>query len=831
MTIRRLRFVALGFILVRLLTSGTWGQTLTNLHVFQWDNNTNPSDGAMPLAGVTQGTDGLLYGTTSSGGSNGAGTIFTVTTNGLNYTTLWQFGGVGDGRKPIAGLIQADDGNFYGTTSDGGAPDAHGTVYQITPAGTLTILHSFADSTDGDYPAGGVVQGRDGNFYGTTAIDGPKAGGTVYKLTASGGFTVLHAFDNSASSVDGTQPDAGLVVGHDGFLYGTTSRGGTDGAGTVFKLIPGGGYAVLHSFHGGSNPNGGYPEAGLVQGQDGILYGTTENGGDANAGIVFRITTNGNYATLYSFSGGSDGSDPIAGLVQASDGDFYGTTKYGGTGQGDLGAGTVFKITSSGTLTTMHTFTTAVDGQWPSAGLIQDCLGFLYSTTTVPPNQSGNLLGTAFRLTIPLPVVATPAITPSVMDLSSLIEVTLSDSTPQALIRYTVDGTDPTGLSPVYTGPFMVANLTTVRAIGFACACQPSAIANKLVGTPPTVATPSISPNGGTFSNSVTVTLTCATAGATIRFTLDGSAPTANSPAYSSPFAVTHTGTVKARAFATDYTDSDVAAASFSIVIPPNAVATPTITPAAGTYTNTVTVTLACSTAGAKIRYTTNGSEPTATSTPYTKAFAVTNTCTIKAKAFKTKMADSVVASAGFTIVTVLPTVATPTIMPTGGTASNSMTVTLSCTTAGAKIHYTTNGSEPTAASLAYTKALVITNTCTIKAKAFKTKLADSSTATATFTILLPPALAVSTASLPDGKVKVAYTAGFKLQAAGGVPAYKWSWGAAAGSKAPPGLGLNATTGAITGKPTKAGSYSVIVKVTDAKKQTATKMLTIIVGN
>ena len=727
-----------------LLTTGVGAQTLTNLHVFQWDTNTNPSDGAMPLAGVTQGTDGLLYGTTSGGGANAAGTIFTITTNGHAYTPLWQLGRVGDGSKPLAGVIQSEDGNFYGTTSDGGAPDAHGTVYQITPGGTLTILHSFAAGTDGDYPAGGVVQGRDGDFYGTAANDGPNTGGTLFKVTASGVFTLLHAF---GAGDDGAQPDAGLMVARDGYLYGTTTRGGTDGAGTVFKLIPGGGYTRLFSFHGGSNPNGGYPEAGLVQGWDGDLYGTTEVGGTANAGTVYKITTNGYYSTLYSFTGGSDGSNPRAGLLLASDGDFYGTTYWGGNGQGIDGAGTAFKITPTGTLTTVHTFTSIGDGQLPAAGLLQDELGFLYGTTTVPAELGGNILGTVFRITIPLPTVATPV----------------------------------------------------------------------------------IAPNGGSFANPQTVTLTCPTPSATLYYTTNGALPTISSPAYSRPFAVNSSTTIKVIGVARASYPSAVAAAAITITaLTP--VATPTITPPAGAYTNTVLVTLACDTTGAKIHYTTNGVEPTATSATYAKAFAVTSTSTVKAKAVKALMADSAVASNTFNIVKILPAVALPTITPNGGARSNSVTVTLGCTTAGAKIHYTITGLEPTATSPAYTKAVVLTNSCTLKAKAFKALMTDSGTAVAVFTINTPAALAITTPSLPDGKVQTVYLAGFKLLATGGVAPVKWSWAAAPGSQLPPGLVLSATTGAITGTPTRHGTFNVMVKATDTKKLSSTKPLSIIVN-
>ena len=265
------------------------------------------------------------------------------------FTTLYSFTGGNDGANPEAALVQGSDGNFYGTTSGGGAytnqyGQGLGTVFKISTNGALASLYSFTGTNDGATPYAGLVQGSDGNFYGTTESGGAHTNqygqglGTVFKISANGAFTSLYSFTGGN---DGEYPYAGLVQGSDGSFYGTTEYGGTNGYGTVFKISAKGAYTHLYSFGGNDGAN---PEAALVQGSDGYFYGTTRGGGSYGpygGGTVFRITTTGALSTLYSFTGGNDGAQPFAGLVQGSDGNFYGTTAYGGQG----GAGTVFKLT------------------------------------------------------------------------------------------------------------------------------------------------------------------------------------------------------------------------------------------------------------------------------------------------------------------------------------------------------------------------------------------------------------------------------------------------------------------------------------------------------
>jgi uncharacterized repeat protein (TIGR03803 family) len=307
-------------------------QTLTTLHSF------NGGDGRSPEAALVQGSDGNFYGTTLLGGAHLKGTVFKIDATG-SLTTLHSFSGSpGDGAVPFAGLVQGSDGNFYGTTASGGA-FFQGTVFRMTPSGAITVLHSFNSFfSEGAVPFAELVQGSDGNFYGTTASGGEHFQGTVFRITPAGGITVLHSFSGYPS--EGGVPFAGLVQGSDGNLYGTTALGGAHFKGTVFKIDATGSLTTLHSFSGSPN-DGANPVAGLVQGSDGNFYGTTAFGGAQVKGTVFNIDATGSLTTLHSFSGSpGEGAVPFAGLVQGSDGNFYGTTALGGA----HGEGTVFKL-------------------------------------------------------------------------------------------------------------------------------------------------------------------------------------------------------------------------------------------------------------------------------------------------------------------------------------------------------------------------------------------------------------------------------------------------------------------------------------------------------
>jgi len=335
------------------------------------------ADGSDPAAALIQATDGNFYGTTEQGGASNFGTVFRMNSSG-GVTLLHSFA-VSDGDVPSAALVQAADGNFYGTT-EGGGPE-FGAVFRTDGSGNLTVLHSFT-FYDGSDPVAPVIQASDGNFYGTTRT-AATGFGTVFKMDSSGSLTVLHSFAGS----DGSTPLAALVQASDGSFYGTTEGGGPASCGTIFKMDSAGNVTTLHSFSGA---DGCSPVAALIQAIDGNLYGTTQGGGASNIGTVFRMDSAGNVTVLHSFTG-PDGNTPVAPLIQASDGNFYGTTQVGG----NPGVGTVFKMDAVGNVTVLHSFTGPPDGRAPEAALLQGVDGNLYGTTIFGGSDD---IGVVFRI-------------------------------------------------------------------------------------------------------------------------------------------------------------------------------------------------------------------------------------------------------------------------------------------------------------------------------------------------------------------------------------------------------------------------------------------------
>ena len=387
---------------------GSRAQTYGTLHSF------NSTDGSDPWGALVQGVDGNFYGTTRSGGSFNLGTVFKVSPGGI-LTTRHSFcaqTSCPDGSEAGAPLALGTDGNFYGTTTTGGA-NGYGTVFKITGTGALTTLYSFcaqANCTDGIGPEAGLVQGTDGNFYGTAAGGGVGGFGTVFKITRAGALTTLYSFcPDGFSCTDGLGPVAGLVQGTDGNFYGTTTDGGAHfQGGTVFKITPRGTLTTLYSFCALASCADGYNpfKAALIQGTDGNFYGTTSSGGvHSSTGTIFKITPGGTLTTLYSFcaqTNCTDGIGPYTGLIQGTDGNFYGTTSSGGSNSFN-GYGTVFKITRTGTLATLYSFCplgfSCTDGTSPYAGLVQGTNGTFYGTTS---SGGAHDDGTVFSLAVGL---------------------------------------------------------------------------------------------------------------------------------------------------------------------------------------------------------------------------------------------------------------------------------------------------------------------------------------------------------------------------------------------------------------------------------------------
>lgn len=315
-------------------------------------NFTSPPNGAYPLAGVIRDPAGNLYGTTSNGGAAGWGVVYKLDATG-HQTVLHSFTGGTDGGYPNAGVIGDTAGNLYGTTEEGGT-SGFGVVYKLNASGQFTVLHSFTGGTDGRFPVAGVILDSAGNLYGTTIYGGATGGGVVFMLTPAGQETVLHSF----TAADGAFPYSGVIRDSAGNLYGTTQAGGMDW-GVVYKLDTTGQLTVLHSFTGGAD--GSSPYAGVIRDTAGNLYGTASSGGPEYAGVVYKVDTTGNLTVLCTFQGAAEGDKPYAGVVRDTAGNLYGTTFYGGTGYG-----VVYKLDPTGNLTGLYTFTGGADGDAPT---------------------------------------------------------------------------------------------------------------------------------------------------------------------------------------------------------------------------------------------------------------------------------------------------------------------------------------------------------------------------------------------------------------------------------------------------------------------------------
>ncbi|HEX4119960.1 MAG TPA: choice-of-anchor tandem repeat GloVer-containing protein [Verrucomicrobiae bacterium] len=349
-------------------------------------------DGSDPEAALIQGTDGNLYGTTYAGGTNGFGTLFTYDLSQNQLSTLYVFQNSSDGANPLAALVQGTDGDFYGTASEGGSKD-YGTLFRMTSTGAFSPLYSFTDGADGANPAAPLIQGADGKFYGTSAGSQSESG-SVFSVTTNKTFNSIYSFTGGD---DGANPTAALVLMANGFFFGTTSGGGTNDVGAIFSISPAGAFAPVASFLGGVDGND--PMAPLVEGPNNTFYGTTYDGGNDGKGVIFEVTAGGAFNPIYSFTNGADGGFPYAGLTLGTDGNFYGECITGGSND----SGVLFKMTPQGAFTALHSMKSSTDGYHPMGGLVEGTNGNFYGTANVGgislPPQYLTPSGTIFEMT------------------------------------------------------------------------------------------------------------------------------------------------------------------------------------------------------------------------------------------------------------------------------------------------------------------------------------------------------------------------------------------------------------------------------------------------
>lgn len=285
---------------------------------------------------ITQSPGGNLVSTDHSGctiGSTNPPAAYEIGFQGANFTILQEF--TAQYALPLGGLTLGTDQRFHGTTNAAGSRN-HGSVYRLSPAGAIVYEHYFEGGADGGYPLVAPIQGADGAYYGTTPGASAAYAGTVYKIDTSSHYSLLHLF----TTTDGRGPSIPLVQGADLNFYGTTSSGGQNGLGTFFRISSTGNFSVLHDF----NSTDGGSTGPLILASDGNFYGVTYNGGATNNGAVVKITPAGAVSIVYSFAGGQDGTQPGGGLVEATDGNFYGTLTMGGA----AGAGTLPGYTCRG---------------------------------------------------------------------------------------------------------------------------------------------------------------------------------------------------------------------------------------------------------------------------------------------------------------------------------------------------------------------------------------------------------------------------------------------------------------------------------------------------
>lgn len=357
-------------------TLRTQAQTFEVLYTFQ-----QPSDGNAPYAPLTRDATGNLYGITIDGGNSngpcqphGCGVVFRLSPAGKE--AIYSFtGGTTDGAHPMGSVVLDSTGNVYGTTNDGGS-FGQGIVFEISKSGKETVLYNFAGGTaDGCNPEGGLIQDSEGNLVGTTSSCGTTGYGNVFKLTKQGVETVWHNFMGPPSDA-GYPYLTNVLLDAQGNLYGVTYHGGQSDRGAVYKLRANGTVSLLYGFTGGAD--GGFAGGDVAMDGDGNLYGTTQDGGTFGVGTVWKVSTSGVETVLHSFENVPDGASPLGGVIRDASGNLYGDAIGGGVNN----QGMVFKVDASGQETVLHSFAVKTDGAFPVGNLIGDAkCGCLYGTT------------------------------------------------------------------------------------------------------------------------------------------------------------------------------------------------------------------------------------------------------------------------------------------------------------------------------------------------------------------------------------------------------------------------------------------------------------------
>jgi uncharacterized repeat protein (TIGR03803 family) len=364
------------------------------------DFKRSASDGEYLNEPITEGSDGLLYGAAvNGGGPDDGGIVFRMEKSGSNYQILHVFGlSTTNGDSPWGGVIEGKDGKLYGATRHGGAEDA-GIIYSLAKdGGDFKIVYSFSTNGNaGRFPMNSVIQTRDGRLYGKTISGGEGDGVTIFGVNTDGsGFQSLHSFEHSVN--DHYIAYSGLMEGSDGMLYGTTSAEGPDRGGSVFRINKdGSAFQTLHFFNAAAGSSGGYvPDGGVTETSDGVLFGTTEGGGFDDFGVLYRINRDGaDYKILHEFTAKNDaGYTPSSPPIEGADGALYGTTYFGGPE--DTGA--IYRINKDGSgLTFLYTFLGTNCPAYPYASLKILSDGGFYGTTF---NGLGEVYGAVFRINV-----------------------------------------------------------------------------------------------------------------------------------------------------------------------------------------------------------------------------------------------------------------------------------------------------------------------------------------------------------------------------------------------------------------------------------------------